>query len=350
MSEHTCIECQELNLFYIWITAFKTGERLMADKIQLNNGPDSASQRQSAPAPKAEDFAGSAVTKAVLKESLQHPATIFPLAASALALSWTVIVAPSPASLALMLGLAFTSASSFVYNYVIKGPEKAQNYISRLRELRRKSEVQSLDQLAVTFRRSGFVEAAKEAQELKAAYQQLANFLTQNSQLSSVDRFNVLAEETLRQGVSVLQQALMIFTAMESVDVDHLEADLSRWQMRLSHLDENSTEYRALKQQIDSHTKRIDLYKQSYDKLTQLVAESNEIETALQTTYLELVDSGNQNLDDFLREDGSAVNRLNQAVAAAKRVEQKLRGDDEEEQARQKKYLDLEAQQHQQQN
>lgn len=322
----------------------------MADNTKVKKGPENASQKQNAQAPKPEDFTGAAVEKAVLKESLQHPATIYPLAASALALSWTMIVAPSPASLGLMLALAFTSASSFVYNFVVKGPERAQNYVNRLRELRRRCEVQSLDQLTVSFNRVGFSEGAKEAQELKAAYEQLANYLAQSSQLPSVDRFSVLAEESLRQGVRTLQQALYVFTAMESVDMESLQAELARWQRRLSKLDPNSTEAKTIKQQIDSHNKRIELCNHSDEKLSQLIAESNEIETAMQTTYLELVDSGNQNLDDFLREDGSAVSRLNQAVEAAKRVEQRLRGDDEEEEARQQKYLELEAQKEQQQN
>jgi len=40
--------------------------------------------------PSAEDFKGEAVQKAVLKETLEHPATIYPAAGSALALGWTL--------------------------------------------------------------------------------------------------------------------------------------------------------------------------------------------------------------------------------------------------------------------
>jgi hypothetical protein len=322
----------------------------MSDNSKVKNEPDNASQKTSVHAPTSEDFTGGAVERAVLKESLQHPATIYPLAGSALALSWSVIVTPTPASLGLMLGLAFASASSFVYNYVVKGPERAKDYVNRLRELRRRSEVGSLDQLTATFDRIGFGEAAKEAQELKTAYEQLNEYLKQSNQLPSVDRFSVLAEESLRQGISTLQQALAIFTAMESVDLESLQRDLVRWQRRLSALDQQSSEFKTLKQQIDAHSKRINLCEQSDEKLSQLIAESNEIETALQTTYLELVDSGNQNLDDFLRQDGGAVNRLNQAVEAARRVEQRLRGDDAEEQAKQKKYIDLDVPKETQQN
>lgn len=313
----------------------------MAKQLKSKEGPGDASQRPSVRAPTPEDFSGGAVSNAVLKESLQHPATIYSLAGSALALSWAVVIAPSPASLGLALGLAFVSASSFVYNYVVKGPERAQAYVSRLRELRRRAEVSSLDKLAATCDAIGLEEGAKEARELKSAYEQLAGYLTECGQLPSVDRFSVLAEESMRQGIHTLAQAIAVFKARESVDLESLEQEVANWKKRLSKLDEQSTESRALKQQIDSHTKRIALCKQSEDKLAQLIAESNEIETALLTTYLELVELSDQSLDDFLRQDGGAVVRLNQAVDAARRVEQRLRGDDSENEAKQNKYIQL---------
>ncbi len=297
--------------------------------------------KQPVKAPSPEDFTGGAVTKAVLKESLQHPATIYPLAGSALALSWSLMIAASPASLSLMMGLAFVSATSFVYNYVVKGPDKARDYINRLRDLRRMSEVSSLDKLAVSCRSAGFDEGAKEALELKSAYEQLSRYLDECHQMASVDRFASLAEESLKQGIHTLEQALAVFRARESLDVESLERELAGWKSRMAQLDPRSGEAQTLKVKIDSHTKRILLSQQSEEKLAKLIAESNEIETALQTTYLELVDLGDQGIDDFLRQDGDAVDRLNQAVAAARRVEQRLRGDDSEREALKEKYLHL---------
>ena len=292
-------------------------------------------------APTPDDFTGGAISKAVMTESLQHPATIYPLAGSALAFSWTLLIAASPASMGLTLGLAFVSASSFVYNYVVKGPERAKNYVNRLRELRRQSETGNLENLAQQCDSIGFFWGSKEARELKAAYEQLADYLNERSAQASIDRFNVLAEDSLRQGIHVLDQAMNIFKARGTVKLDALEQELVYFRQRLAIVDEKSGEATALKTQIEAHCSRINLCKQSDDRLAQLIAESNQIETALQTTYLELADLNDQSLDDFFRQDGGAVNRLNQAVQAARRVEQRLRGDDKEAEEKQNKYINV---------
>src|SRR5277367_2715327 len=95
--------------------------------------------------PGPDDFKGEAVAKAVLKETLEHPATIYPAAGSALALGWTFIIAASPTSVAITLGCAFLSASAFIYNYVVKGPDFAAAHIAKLRELRKTQRLAQLD-------------------------------------------------------------------------------------------------------------------------------------------------------------------------------------------------------------
>jgi hypothetical protein len=313
---------------------------MLAQLERKQNTPDAS--QVSVKAPTEEDFSGGAVTRTVFGESMQHPATIYPLAGSALALGWTMLISASPISLGLTVGLAFAGATSFVYNFVVKGPTRAQDYIKRLRDQRRNAQLYALQALAAQCDSVGLKEVAKEARELSEAYRQLADYLKNTDQLASVDRFGSLAEDSLRQGVQTLTRALAVFKAMESIDVYSLSMELKRWQAQIVQMQPNSPQAKALQQQIDSHTRRINLYKQSQQKLAELIAESNEIETAMQTTYLELVDFGNQNLDDFLKEDGSAVHRLNQAVEAARKVEQQLRGgDDQEMEERKKKYIDL---------
>lgn len=313
----------------------------MAERVESNPISNDAAGKKNVAIPSPDDFKGSAVTKAVLKQSIQEPATIYPLVGSALAITWTLLIAPTPASVAVVLGLGFVGASSFIYHYVVKGPERAEAYVNGLREARRASQARSLETIAEQCREIGLQEGAKEARELKAAYEQLMDYLKNTSKLDAVDRFSILAEDSLRQGVRTLEQAIAVHTAMTSIDLQALQQDRAHCQKRLRGLDEDSTEYRAIKQQMDSHNKRIALWQQSEQKLAELIAESNEIETALQTTYLELVDFGNQNLDDFLRADGGAVNRLVGAVEAARRVEQKLRGEDPEGDARRNKYIQL---------
>jgi hypothetical protein len=301
----------------------------------------SSGQISQAKIPGPDDFKGSAIASQVLKQTIQHPATIYPLAGSALALSWTLIIAPSVGSIAVGVALAFFGASAFVYNYVVKGPQRAESYVQGLRQARRKNTALSLGNLSLQFESDGCTEGGKEARELKAAYEQLAEFLSTNSQVTSVDRFGVLAEDSLRQGVNTLEQALAIHKAIKSLDVAVLERERGWWQAELDKADHSSADGKALQQQIDSHTRTINAYKQSEDRLVQLLAESNEIESAMRSTYLELVDLGSHDLNDYLRQDGGASNRLNQAVEAARRVEDRLRGDDKEGEERRDKYIQV---------
>jgi hypothetical protein len=289
--------------------------------------------------PQAEDFTGDAVAKAVLKETLEHPATIYPAAGSALAVAWTLMIAASPTSVAFAVGCAFVGASAFIYNYVIKGPDRAAAYVAKLRELRRTHSLLELDQFARDCRKAGLREGFKSANDLKAAYQHITDYLATHKDGISADRFMVLAEDTFQEGTRILGQALAIYSAVETLDVPTLQNEIENWKTRRSTMNDNLPSSKALDAQIDSNTRQIALYTEQQSELTQLFAQVNEIETALQSTYVELVGLQNRNLAASLTEDGGAATRLKTAVDVARRVEQRLRGDDKEDQEKRDKYL-----------
>ena len=279
---------------------------------------DSTREPPPVKSPNADDFKAEAVQGAVMKESIQHPGTIYPLAGSGLALAWSLLIAPTPASVGLAFGLAFVGASAFVYNFVVKGPERAARHVTRLREMRRQYTDSMLSQLANDCFKQGFSLGRKEANDMRLAWRQLADYLEENKTGVASDRFRILAEDSCHQGVSVLEQALSIFKAMRSIDVDSLNRELFVLRQHLAALDERCSQAKTLHIQIDSHLKRLHLYEQSKERLEQLLAEANEIELALQSTYLELADLGNQSIDEFLSEGGGASNRLVSAVEAAR--------------------------------
>lgn len=305
--------------------------------------PGAAATQQSQPQPgkkpQAEDFTGAAVSKAVLKESLEHPATIYPAAGSALAVAWTLMVAASPTSLAFALGCAFVGASSFIYNYVVKGPDKATAYVAKLRELRRQHALIELEAFALECSKNGLVEGAKSARELKTAYLHLTDYLQSHKDGIGAERFASLAEDTFQEGMRILGQALAVYKAVEITDVAVLAKEVERWKKQLEGMDPKNPSVRALTMQIEANQRRITIDEQQQNELVQLFAQANEIESALQTTYLELIDLQNHNIGNTFNEEGGAASRLKSAVDVARRVEQRLRGDDSEDQEKRDKYV-----------
>ena len=289
--------------------------------------------------PQAADFTGEAVSKAVLKETLEHPATIYPAAGSALAVAWTVMVAASPTSVAFALGCAFVGASAFIYNYVIKGPDRAVAYVQKLRELRRTHSLLELDDLAHKCKNSGLIEGARSAADLKDVYQHITGYLESHKDGVSADRFLILAEDTFQEGMRILGQALEVYNAVEEMDLSKVEHELDNLKHTRQTVDDKHPMAKAIDSQIESTIKRIAVYTEQQSELTQLFAQASEIESALRSSYVDLVGLQNKTLAASFNEDGGAASRLTSAVEVARRVEQRLRGDDKEDQAKRDKYL-----------
>src|SRR5215470_3960621 len=239
--------------------------------------------------PTAEDFTPRAIQRAVLQDTLQHLATILPGALATVAALWSVAIDLSPASLLAMLGCGFVGVATWVINYVGRGATLAAQHVQKLRAIRAEYERREVEELALACQRAGFAAGAKEAQELTDAYQQLQQFLTEQpagQEHASSARFRVLAEETYRHGVALLHRALNLFQALQSFDVHTLEQERQAWISQQQH--EGPSE--SLARNIEAHTKRLNTYHQREEALRTLLAQLNELDTALATAYLEIVD------------------------------------------------------------
>jgi hypothetical protein len=249
------------------------------------------------------------------------------------------MIAASPASVAFALGCAFIGASAFIYNYVIKGPDRAAAYVAKLRELRRTHSLLELDALGRQCQMAGLREGARSAADLKDVYQHLTSYLEAHKDVIAADRFMILAEDTLQEGMHILSQALEIFSSVEALNVQALQKEIESLKHTRTTVDAKNPMAKAIDSQIESSVRRFNLYTEQQSELTQLFAQVSEIESALRSSYVDLVGLQNKTLSASLTEDGGAASRLKSAVEVARRVEQRLRGDDSEDKARRDKYL-----------
>jgi uncharacterized membrane-anchored protein YhcB (DUF1043 family) len=287
----------------------------------------------------ADDFKGENVQKAVLSQSLGSPATLFPWAGSAGMVAWSFIAGPTEVSVMAAIGLAVAGAIGFVWNYIINGEHRAAAHVQTLRNQRRQQVHSELDAIAAEAESIGFPEGTKQAKQLTAAYENLVKFLGEQAASLNVDQFSVLAEDTFKQGVAVLAEALDMFKAVQSVDKGKLAQELLKWRRDASRAGEDARS-KTLQAQIDQNQRRLDLLRERTAQIEDLLARSDGIQLALQSTYMELVDMEHRDPTELLSNDGGAATRLKGAVDAARRVETKLRGDETpEEKASNEEYL-----------
>lgn len=282
--------------------------------------------------PKPGEYSGKAVTAHVFTEALQHPTTLFPAAACLLGAAYMALVSFDPTSFSISVGGGLISVMSWIYHFFVRGKTIGEEYVQSLKEKRVRIKVQQAGDVEEECRAAGFSDGAKEAQELGDAYSRLRDFLEEKlgkRREMTAKRFQILAEDTYQQGLLLLRRALEMYKALKQIDYYKLtrEKQAFETEIRIIAREENPSKQPiidALKSKIESHDKRLVMYTGRKESLEQLMAECEVLESALDTSYLQVVDLVE---DEVQLQRSNVAGNLERAVAAARRVEERLRGD-----------------------
>lgn len=280
--------------------------------------------------PTEKDFSGGAVQKAVLKETIQHPATIIPLgiAGGFTGLMILGLMAVTPVTLVVPLIAGLTGGAAWIYNYSVHGKGFASKYIEGLREQLEQLRSEELSTVKQECREAGFEEGYKETKELESAYIKLRTYLEKKAQAGQeldAARYQSLAKEIYREGVKLLRSALEAHKALQTIDIESLKRDRKTYAKQLEK-SKTDSESRGLEAKIKNHDDRIMVYEKHGEIVYQLMVQLEELEGVLENSYLELVDLTQGR---GLTTTAESVSRLERAVQAARRVEEKLRGIDD---------------------
>lgn len=281
------------------------------------------------PLPIEKDFSGGAVQRHIFNETIQHPATIIPLgvAGGFTGLMVLGLMAVTPFTLIVPVVAGLAGGGAWVYNYGTRGKSLAARYVQSLRnqlEEARKEEVSELKHQCLAV---GFEEGAKEADELEEAYLKLRAYLekkAQSGQELDAARYQSLAKEIYREGFKLLRSALEAYKALQAINIDALKRDKRNYSKQLEKA-KIDAEIKGLKARIKNHDDRITTHERHSSFIHQLMAQIEELEGILERSYLELVDLSQGR---SLTTPTDSVNRLEQAVQAARKVEAMLRGED----------------------
>jgi hypothetical protein len=287
-------------------------------------------------APTAKDFSAGAVRAAVANYALQHPSTLAPLSFSGLGLLAGFLLGPGGFLVAFAGGLV--GASSWVYHYYFRGERVAKEYVERALRAREAAEEEVIRTLVSDCERAGFEKGAQQVDESRTAFQKLKGRLeskeVDGSESSGAQVWLLRAEETYQRIIALLRLALEVHEALQSVDADALKTELAEWQRELKRLkkaDEQGevglkTKIAALEVKVASHMKRLEAFTKRTELLDELLAECEKLEGALVIAHLELVDLIKPNGSISLSSGQlTGVTELEKAVAATRKVEEKLR-------------------------
>ena len=133
----------------------------------------------------------------------------------------------------------------------------------------------------------------KVLQELVYEYEQLQPVLSRRKETDplSVVHIPALAEETYRQGLSVLEDALELTRAIYLPDVQRLEAEVVRLEREIEALSRDGTQTARVKMReetVASHRELLDLLQQQQLRVDELLHQSDRCQASLHRTRIEL--------------------------------------------------------------
>ncbi len=276
--------------------------------------------------PTTDEITPESLSKKVLSESLQHPSTLVPAAAAILSGLYMGLIQPSPASFAATLAAATASVVSALFHYFIRGETIMRRELAKKMQIRKQRERQQAETLMSSCRTHAFFQGAQAIQELLTAYDRLTGYLHEKfsaERRASAERFLVLSDEVLAQGLALISRSLELFLAIRNLDYEKMSSEMTQWQRELDSGIAPDTPTRSLLEgRLASHRKRLDLHTSHQKSLLANLSQCEVLEASLDSGYLELVDIA---AGDKIPGSISSAQSLERLVQTTKRVEEKLR-------------------------
>ena len=282
-----------------------------------------------------ESLSEEAIKKDIRRAALRHPATLVSIILSILFFIIMLASAFQLWAVILLIISAFASVGSFFWRYSLRYDRE---YERRTRELlerqdqeagqRGQTELERLkDDIQTGFSRVNSADGLKALQELVHEYEELQPVLDRGRETDplAVAHIPALAEETYRQGLSVLAGCLDLMREIRSPNNQKLEAEAADLESQIGAMEKDDTQTERLsilKATVASHRERLSLIQQQSLRVDGLLHQSDSCEASLHRTRIELAALKADNVDTRV---SAVTHALQSTINQAKEVQEELK-------------------------
>ena len=271
-----------------------------------------------------------------IASDLSEPISIFPemplLSSEALIYSPTNI---SSSRLRESICSGIVAAGSFLWRYSIRYTQAYTARVQEITELRdraqRAKEKADMKQLREATQ-SGLSKinsskGLKAMEELVYEYKELQHVLDHKKETDplSFAHIPILAEETYRQGLSVLADVLEIAYVIHSSDKERLGKEKEKLEREIESLEADRTQealVRIKKATVVSHKERLDMIKQQELRVDKLLYQCDRCEASLHRTRIELASLKTESSETSV---SAVTETLQKTINQAKEVQEELK-------------------------
>ena len=230
------------------------------------------------------DFSQSAVKKAVLRSSVEHPSVVYPAALGVLGGVAVALLGLTPVLMAALIGGGVIAGLSWVYQYWLRNDYLSSMYVNRLLKAINQQQQEKIDHLKASLEDLDAGDAYQQFHRLEDKYQtfrQLINSKFESGELTHA-RFIGVIEQVFLGAIDNLQKLTHLLKSNQAIDLDFIKQRID-----------------ALKQQDDEFGKReqstlqsrLDIYNDQQNKIQSLLIDNEEAMTQIDITMHAVTDS-----------------------------------------------------------
>lgn len=272
------------------------------------------------------------VNRGVWSRVLQHPTTLMPLALCLLSVTYLGLIDLSRGVFAAAFAGGLLTLGSIVFQYFIRGESHVKAVVAELMGQREQEVWNQFAALRQDLVEADFQDGLAQLDELRAAYLKLNEYLETEQRRQDrpgIGRFAVMARDCRAEGLRILQMALNTYEALRKTQAPKLKVERDQWLRQAGQLkkliesgnERHQASYEALMARAEAHERTLERFEKRRHELDQLMAQSEILEGALESAYLDVIDL----LEQRVPGGDDAATRLENAVAAARAVEERLR-------------------------
>ncbi|MFA5987281.1 MAG: hypothetical protein WC797_01345 [Candidatus Paceibacterota bacterium] len=284
--------------------------------------------RPKKPAP--EEFSHNSIRREVLKDTIQHPAVILPVALSVVLAMYVCAFGGLGVALTAFASLSSGLAAFIVRAFIMAEPlakAHAKELMERLRACQDVEAGETIQGLVSECQSLAFPDGYREANELLGSYQKLIAVL-KKAESEEADKFRRLADEAFADGIKYLQQAISIHKALQVIDVDKATKDRDKCVKDIANYEKVSDLQRAevAKRSLENHQKTINAHAAQMVARDRLIGKLDGVEAAMNVATIDLSSRQSVTSDGGISDVCSSdVTQLELAIKAARELEEDLR-------------------------
>ena len=226
-------------------------------------------------------FSRSEIKKAVTKKNLLHPMTLFPSVAGLGTIFGIILLGPWMwVMTAGLFGLSFLSWGA---NQFLRFEKLAASHMTALREQLQEKRQQKIALLKDQLHQLGCTSGSSQLGKLHEKYQTFKEVLDQkfNPNEFTYGRYLGMAEQVYLAGLDNLEKISLSLKSISTIDEGYIQGELKSLEGKAG---------QATQAQRDALLERLQIIKDSQDKVQNLLAQNEKAMTQLVTTAARLTD------------------------------------------------------------